>query len=137
MPVPFLDAMAQAIYFYEGHQPQDVNHLNNNPGNLRAGDSWKGEKDSRNYRIYPDFISGYTDLRNDIRAKITGHNEHGLSSDSSLNTFFSVYAPAGDHNVPWHYAQFVCMWLGKTYSEGFDVDEPISMMLEKIGQTVV
>lgn len=136
MPVPFLDAMAQAIYFYEGHQPQDRNHLNNNPGNLRAGEGWKGQKDDGDYRVYPDFISGYTDLRNDIHAKITGHNTHGLNLDSRLDQFFMVYAPSSDHNQPYLYAQFVARWLGVTYNLPIEAAFDFRFILEQIGQMV-
>jgi hypothetical protein len=135
MPVPFLDAMAQAIYYYEGHQPQDLNHLNNNPGNLRVSDQAQAQ-DAKHYRIFDSFIEGYTELRNDIRDKITGNNAHGLNTASSLQQFFSIFAPSSDHNDPLRYAQFVAHWLGVTYRQVFTPANTFGAILSIIGQTV-
>jgi hypothetical protein len=135
MPVPFLDAMAQAIYYFEGHRPSDRNHRNNNPGNLRQANEVMPE-DSDGYVVFPHFVTGYEYLLGDIRAKVTGHNSHGLGRTSTLVEFFEVYAPSGDSNHPRHYATFVAWWLSVTYSTQFYADNTFDWILSKINQEV-
>lgn len=134
--VKFLDAMAQGIYYYEGHMPNDPNHRNNNPGNLRPlpGNQYPVSDDG--YTIYPSFVVGYDDLRNDLRDKITGHNDHGLDLDSSLLALFRVYAPVDDENQPVAYAKFIAWWLSETYGTNIVFIEPIWRILQRIGKSV-
>lgn len=136
MAVPFLDAMAQAIYAYEGNRAGERAYRNNNPGNLRSSFLSGAQSDAEGYRIYSGFIEGYTDLRNDVLAKITGRNTHGLDLDSDLDDFFNVYAPSDDHNQPLIYASFVAHWLSKSYGEVFTSTDTFRYMLGAIGQTV-
>lgn len=135
MSVLFLDAMANAIYYNEGHLPQDRNHRNNNPGNLRAFAAIQPQDDGH-YRVFDNFIDGYQELRDDIRAKVSGNNTHGLSLDSDLDKLFSVYAPATDNNVPHRYALFVAWWLTATYDKHIDTTMSFRAILQLIGQTL-
>lgn len=135
MTVEFLDAMAQAIYFYEGHQPQDINHRNNNPGNLRPGEG-NSLPVNEGYVVFPSFIEGYQALLEDIRGKIIGSNGHGLDESSSLEQFFEVYAPSSDHNQPVRYAQFVAHWLGESYGKVFTSANSFKTVLMIIDQEV-
>ena len=137
MAVPFLDAMAQAIYFYEGHEPEDRNHLNNNPGNLRATEGSSDPVDDKGYRIFPSFVEGYQALVDDLRSKLTGHDTHGLSQNSTLWSFFEVYAPSFDSNQPVIYARFVAAWLERTYGKSIVSGDSFAEMLAMITQVVV
>lgn len=114
MSVPLLDALALAIYRYEGDGPGMRAQRNCNPGNLRP-QSADQARDEAGYRIFPNFVTGYQALQHDLASKIVGQNTHGLNMDSSLIDLFSVYAPAGDGNDPQKYTDFVVKWLQATY----------------------
>lgn len=114
MSVPVLEAIADAIYLYEGNKARDRAYRNRNPGNLRptAPDQ---PIDDAGYRVFPSFVNGYKALLHDLAAKACGLNKCGLSVDSSLTDLFLVYAPAADHNAPKKYAEFVASWLRMVY----------------------
>lgn len=114
MSVPVLEAIADAIYLYEGNKARDRAYRNRNPGNLRATDAITPQ-DAEHYRIFPSMMQGYAALVYDLACKITGMNHTGLDFDSSLVDLFNVYAPAADHNVPAKYAAFVASWLNEVY----------------------
>jgi hypothetical protein len=136
MPVRFIDAMARAIYAYEGDRPNQRAYRNNNPGNLRAVPGSEAETDDQGFVIRDSFLSGYLDLWNDIHGKITGNNTHGLTERSCLVDFFKVYAPLEDNNQPRQYAQFVAHWLDKTYNKQINEFMPFQQILDLIGQKV-
>jgi hypothetical protein len=80
---------------------------NNNPGNIRTA--------SGQFAVYTTPQAGWQALENDIQAKISGNNSHGLGPNSTLQDFFNVYAPTGDgNNNPSSYAQAVAKQLGVT-----------------------
>jgi hypothetical protein len=114
MSVPVLEAIADAIYLYEGNKARDRAYRNRNPGNLRptAPDQ---PIDDAGYRVFPSFVQGYNALLHDLASKAMGSNKSGLSFDSSLVDLFLVYAPAADHNAPKKYAEFVASWLCMVY----------------------
>jgi len=114
MSVPMLEAIADAIYLYEGNKARDRAYRNRNPGNLRptAPDQ---PQDEAGYRVFPSFVKGYNALLHDLASKATGLNKSGLTFDSSLEALFKVYAPSADHNAPEKYADFVASWLGDVY----------------------
>jgi hypothetical protein len=114
MSVPVLEAIADAIYLYEGNKPRDRAYRNRNPGNLRATDAITPQ-DGQMYRIFPSFAQGYNALLYDLTCKISGMNKTGLDFDSSLLDLFNVYAPAADRNDPEKYADYVAFWLGWVY----------------------
>ena len=114
MSVLLLEALADAIYAYEGNRPPDRAYRNRNPGNLRA-DASTQNNDGAGYRVFPRFSLGYTALLDDITAKVSGQNAHGLGPGSSLWDFFRIYAPSADANDPIAYAAFVADWLSETY----------------------
>lgn len=114
MSVPFIEAMADAIYAYEGNRPPDRAYRNRNPGNLRANPSTQ-TNDGEGYRVFPTFAVGYQALLDDIRAKVSGQNAHGLGAQSTLWDFFRVYAPSQDGNDPVAYADVVADWLHECY----------------------
>lgn len=136
MAVELLDALAQAIWYYEGHHPGDRNMRNNNPGNLRNPTGGDHPADPEGYLIFESFTAGYQALLMDLQAKITGQNRHGLDQNSDLEEFFSVYAPSHDHNQPKIYAGFVAHWLGLTYGKVFYPTNSFSYILNEIGQKV-
>jgi hypothetical protein len=114
MSVPVLEAIADAIYLYEGNKARDRAYRNRNPGNLRptAPDQ---PQDDAGYRVFPSFVQGYNALLHDLDSKAVGINKSGLNFDSSLEDLFHVYAPAADHNAPDKYALFVADWLRDVY----------------------
>lgn len=115
MSVPLLEAIADAIYEFEGNNPQNLAYRNRNPGNLRDS-VWTHKTDAKGYCVFETFIAGYSALLMDLHLKVSGANRHGLGPDSNLLEIFSVYAPKSDRNDPLHYAQFVAGWLRVAYT---------------------
>ena len=74
-----------------------------NPGNIREGGDFK---------TFASPEEGFQALKEDVLAKQTGNNSHGLGPTSSLYDFFNVYAPPEDHNDPKAYAEAVAARLG-------------------------
>jgi hypothetical protein len=114
MSVPVLEAIADAIYLYEGNKARDRAYRNRNPGNLRRAHVG-GQLDEGGYLIFRSFVEGYNALLYDLAVKASGTGQTGLNYDSSLLDLFKVYAPAADHNVPEKYAAFVAGWLRDVY----------------------
>lgn len=114
MSVPLIEALADAIYRYEGDGPGMRANRNRNPGNLRP-ESADQARDSDGYRVFTNFVLGYNALLHDLACKIVGQNTHGLTMDSSLWDLFKVYAPAGDGNAPEAYTFHVVKWLQTVY----------------------
>jgi diguanylate cyclase (GGDEF)-like protein len=78
----------------------------NNPGNIR---------DTPNsFKTFATPQEGFQALMDDVKAKQSGNNKHGLGPHSSLQDFFEVYAPRIDNNDPTAYAQAVASRLGVT-----------------------
>lgn len=115
MSVPLLEAIADAIMHFEGWYAGSCSYGNRNPGNLEAVVPFSDPLKMRK-RQFPSLIEGYQALLDDLKAKVTGHNTHGLGPESTLFALFQVYAPTGDRNDPRNYAQFVSDWLKKTYN---------------------
>ncbi len=136
MPVRLVDAMAQAIYVFEGNGPKSRAYRNNNPGNLRLPPVTGRPVDDDGYRIFPSFVDGYNALVADITSKITGNNSYGLNADSSIDDFFSVYAPERDSNDPYRYADFVATRLSYTYNRDFGPKDTFRTIMSIIGQSV-
>lgn len=101
-----IEALANAIMSFEGWTAGSRSNRNRNPGNLRDGVGKIGE-DPQGYAIFAYMVDGYRALCDDIRAKVTGHNAHGLGPTSTLAEFFRIYAPADDSNNPVSYAAAV------------------------------
>lgn len=114
MSVPLLEALADAIYRYEGDGPGMRANRNRNPGNLRPTSADQA-RDADNYRVFPCFVQGYNALLHDLASKVLGLDAHGLGIQSNLFDLFAVYAPRGDDNAPVKYALFVCKWLNTVY----------------------
>lgn len=75
---------------------------NNNPGNLRPGDSWKGMAGtSGNFVVFTDVTYG---IRAAALNLYTQYYVHGLKTLSAL---IKKYAPASDNNDPAAYANTV------------------------------
>lgn len=114
MSVPILEAIADAIYAFEGNKPNNRAYRNRNPGNLRAS-KWPHTMDARGYCVFATFIEGYSALLEDLRGKATGKNSHGLNLDSTLLQIMNVYAPGGDNNDPIAYAAYLASRIQSTY----------------------
>lgn len=121
-----LDAMALSIAWREGPlRPPSRNYRNNNPGNLRSPHA--PAHDSGGYDVYPDFISGYEALLDDLAAKFTdGKNAHGLGQNSTLLDLMKIYAPAEDANNPASYAAFVAERVGLSLGKPISVQSKLS-----------
>lgn len=134
MSVPLLDALAQANYSYEGNRPPSRAYRNCNPGNLRPTAAAQ-EHDAAGYRVFTSFAIGYLYLLDDLGAKVSGHNTHGLGPNSTLLQLYAVYAPAGDSNNPEAYVDFVLAWLQQTYpGKLIDRSDSFAQIYKKIGQ---
>lgn len=68
---------------------------NNNPGNIRAGDSWQGMvgQDDAGFIIFSDDTWGLRALATDLQTKI---NKDNLTTISDI---ISVYAPPSENNT--------------------------------------
>lgn len=94
----FCNAIAQ----YEGG-PGDLNHKNNNPGNLR---SVKGP-----FLKFKTWDEGMLALRDYVTRACTGKHK-AYKPDFTITEFFNVYAPSSDNNNPYKYASWVAGKLG-------------------------
>jgi hypothetical protein len=123
-----IDALALCIAYHEGPlRPRERNFRNNNPGNLRSP-KW-AIKDANGFDVYPDFITGYERLCDDLADKFqAGKNEHGLSQTSTLTDLFKIYAPAEDSNNPESYAAFAAGWLQSALNKQITVTTPLSLI---------
>lgn len=104
-----LEAFADAIMTYEGWHRSSHSWRNRNPGNLRPTLVTQA-CDSAGYRVFDSLALGWQALLDDLNAKVVG-GSHGLTPHSTILDLLSVYAPAGDHNNPSAYTQFVCAWV--------------------------
>lgn len=98
-----LDKMCQAICDYEGG-PGDLNHINNNPGNLRNWPTQIGT--NKGFAVFRTWAEGIQALRSLITNAATGKSA-SYKPNMSLLDFFEVYAPGNDNNHPLNYAKFV------------------------------
>lgn len=105
-----LEALADAIMFFEGWKQGSRSWRNRNPGNLRPYSS-NQPQDSGGYRVFESLADGFAALTQDLEAKFGG--SHGLTHASTLLDLLNVYAPAGDANNPSEYTDFVCLWTSK------------------------
>jgi hypothetical protein len=104
-------SLASAIARFEGFGvPGSVAARNHNPGNLRSGIGQSGT-DANGYAIFPDDVTGYAALDNQINLNIG----RGLSLDEFFGGKPGVYAgfaPSTDSNNPTQYASTVAGWIG-------------------------
>ncbi len=79
---------------------------NNNPGNIRSGDDWKGEYaiDADGFVIFSDLSWGLRALAKDLITK----SNRGLNT---IQKIISEYAPASQNDVP-KYVAFVSNEMG-------------------------
>lgn len=78
---------------------------NFNPGDLR--NTKTGE-----FNRYNTPEEGYNALVNDLNVKMSGKSTTGVTPDSDLSHFSSIYAPASDKNDPTSYANNLASQLG-------------------------
>lgn len=113
-----LDLWCEAIAKMENAKPEL-----NNPGNIK----WIGQanaigKDYRNIAIFPDYPTGYAELRKMLVRACSGGSKIYKPTDSLLG-FFEKYAPSSDNNNPKKYAEFVAKYMG------VDINTQISSFL--------
>ena len=117
MTVPVLEAFADAMMKYEGWFVGSRSYRNRNPGNLRRS-AYTTLLDSEGYCVFQGLVAGYDALLQELWAKVSGRNEHGITLDSTIMNLFEVYAPVADGNNPRVYAGFVAKEVGLVYSAG-------------------
>lgn len=88
---------------------------NNNPGDIK-------DPSTGMFHKYENPEEGFTALKNDLQAKITGNTKTGLSGKSTLSDFASTWAPDSDGNNSGQYAQNLAKKLGVT------TDTPIGQL---------
>lgn len=77
----------------------------NNPGDLK-------DPKTGTFRAFSSPEEGFTALKNDLQAKISGNTSTGLSANSSLKDFAGKYAPDSDGNNSSQYAEKLAKKLG-------------------------
>lgn len=101
-----IDLWCEAIERMEG-----ANKKNNNPGNIRyIGQKTAIGKSYNGFCIFPDYATGYKELRDMLVRACTGKSKI-YDPEGSLLDFFKLYAPAWDNNHPESYARFVANWM--------------------------
>ncbi len=115
----FLDRLALAHRKHEGWFYNSVSQRNNNPGNLRLTkyqmSAYGAVKGDNNFARFPTYEIGFRALKDDIRAKITGHSAHiDYSANPTFLDYIKVYAPAEDSNNPTGYTQALIKSLSKS-----------------------
>lgn len=101
-----IDLWCEGIIQMEGAKPEICN-----PGNIRwvAGTiptNYAIGKDSRGFCIFPDYATGYMQLRNLLVRACTGQSS-SYSPTMTLYQFYEKYAPSSDGNYPRSYAETV------------------------------
>jgi len=85
---------------------------NNNPGNIRKPYSNKViGYDASNFAIFPDYATGYMELRRFLQNAATGVSKIYRPS-MTLYQFYAKYAPKEDNNDPVSYAEEVAKKIG-------------------------
>jgi len=106
-----VEALALAIWRFEGNSFQCRNYRNANPGNLRESPLEAGV-DGQGYAYFPNVTAGYLALLRDLYEKFSGKSGTHLTPRSTIYDLLSVYAPVTDGNYPVHYSQFVAGFMG-------------------------
>ena len=133
MSVPLLEAIADAITAFEGWSPGSRSYRNRNPGNLRDS-VVVHTMDSDGYCVFETLVEGYEALLEDLYAKVTGKNTHGLSLDSSLRQLFDVYAPRAGGNDPASYTHVVAARLIKVYGARVTCDSTFRSLYTEVAK---
>src|SRR6266446_2606682 len=118
-----LESSADAIQMFEGWHPGTRSYRNRNPGNLEGGE----KVDAKNYDVFNTFTEGYQALLNELGAKFSGNNRHGIGPNSTMSDLMNIYAPPSDNNPTTAYCLFICHWasqaLGSTISPSTTLGE--------------
>lgn len=98
-----ISTIADAIQQHEGWYAGSRSYRNNNPGNLEPPGGrtnyWLGQTGVDGvYAVFGSYAMGRRALERDISVKLSGHSASGLTSDSTIDDFIAVYAPASDNN---------------------------------------
>lgn len=83
---------------------------NNNPGNLRSGEPWRGKigKDNAGFVRFKDYVHG---TRAALKVLQTYYNRHGLRTWQEVA---NRWAPTSDGNQPDKYAQILANYTGQS-----------------------
>jgi hypothetical protein len=124
-----LEAIADGIMAFEGWKPGSRSYRNRNPGNLEGGHG-RATGVAGPYNVYDSFLDGYSDLLDELKAKFSGNNRHGIGPTSTFLELMNVYAPPSDNNPTTAYAAFVMNWASRALGRNVDP----STTLESIWQ---
>jgi hypothetical protein len=114
MRVPVLEAIADAIYRFNGASPYDPAYRNRNPGLLRRPTK-SYAYDSNGYCVFGSFVEGYNALLHDLATKIFHPGTASLNFDSRLLDLFVL---SGRDEIPFQgeeRASTVALWLCTVY----------------------
>jgi len=107
-----IDLWCKATQEHEGYFAGSRSFRNNNPGNLKyIGQKSATGKDSGGFCIFPDYETGYNELKNMFTRACLG-NSRVYKPEMTLLDFYKLYAPSSDDNNPLIYAQFVAKRIG-------------------------
>lgn len=122
-PANKVDIWCEAIKAFEGWKPGSVSYRNNNPGNIKyVGQKTAIGQDSRGFCVFPDYTTGYLELRN-MLLRIATRKTNYYDPDMSILQWANVYAPSSDGNYPFNYASYVAS------RYGVGVDTPIKNLI--------
>lgn len=95
-------------YLDQPNAPRGIR--NNNPGNLRTGEPWRGKigSDSAGFVRFRDYQHG---IRAALKVLQTYYNKHGLRTWEQVA---NRWAPYSDGNNPAKYAQLLANYTGQT-----------------------
>lgn len=106
-----LSAFCTAISIYEGKEG-DLNHRNNNPGNLRNKDG--------SFMKFKTWDAGMVALKDYVTRVAKGEHK-AYPKNCTVLQMFQIYAPETDKNNPVRYANWVCMKVGDPLFLGYKI----------------
>lgn len=98
---------------------------NNNPGNIRKGEKWKGLADEQTDSSFCIFVSPEYGIRALVKILLTYYKKYQLNT---VKKIISRYAPPSE-NLTAAYIQSVANQLGVRSDEPLDVASPAVLMV--------
>ena len=102
-----IDLWCEATKQMEGAKPEL-----NNPGHIKfLGQKTAIGKDYRGFCIFPDYETGYNELKSMLLRACLGNSKIYKPTDT-IYDFYGKYAPDTDGNNSKHYAEYVAKFIG-------------------------
>ena len=96
---------------------------NNNPGNIRIGEPWRGLSAEQTDHAFAQFEHATYGIRALCKILITYQDRHGLKTVSKM---INRYAPPSENDTG-EYSRHIAAELGVTEREAVDVHDPVIM----------